>query len=178
MERGLTLSPKISYLLYKLSAYKPSNGKFQEMKSKAKICKSCKVINSSSLVNIKNGRCYTCRKIAHEKIPDNKISFLVPVTLVAISLYFLMLSINSIYFQHAIIFYRGRGFSASYEFTGMAIILPSLSFIVTFIGSFALALACCDKRREKITYIKVIAGSLLSCFVFQTVAIFFGERIS
>jgi hypothetical protein len=178
VERGLTLSPQISYLLYKLSVYKPNNGKFQEMKSKVKICKSCKVINSSSLVNVKNGRCYTCRKIAHEKIPDNKISFLVPVTLVAISLYFLMLSINSIYFQHAIITYRGRGYSASYEFTGMAIILPVLSFIMTFIGSLALALACYDKRREKATYINVIAGSLLFCFVFQLAAIFFGEKVN
>ncbi|WP_226477963.1 hypothetical protein [Pseudomonas sp. MWU16-30323] len=147
------------------------------MKSKAKACKSCQVISSAPLIKIKNGRCYTCRKKSHEKIADTKISFLAPVILGAISLYFLMVSISSVYFQHAIISYRGRGYSASYEFTGIAIILPVLSFIMNFIVSLVLALACYDKRREK-TYTKVIVGSLLSCFVFQVAAVFFGERVS
>lgn len=147
------------------------------MKSKAKICKSCRVINSTPLFKIKNGRCYTCRKIAHEKIPTKKISFLVPVTLGTISLYFLTLSISSVYFQYTVISYRGRGQSASYEFTGIAIILPALSFIMIFIGSLALTLACYDKRHEKTTCIKIITGSLFFGFVFHGIAIFFGEKI-
>jgi len=147
------------------------------MKSKAKACKSCQVISSAPSFKMKNGRCYTCRKKSHEKVADKEMSFLAPVILGAISLYFLTLSISSVYFQYTTVSYRGRGHSASYEFTGMAIILPTLSFIMFFIGFLALSLACYDKRHEKITYIKVIAASLFLGFVFHVAAIFFGEKI-
>ncbi|NWC95036.1 MULTISPECIES: hypothetical protein [unclassified Pseudomonas] len=148
------------------------------MKSKEKTCKNCQVMNSAPLVEIKNGRCYACRKIVHEKTPDKKISLLAPVTLGAISLYFLMLSISSVYFQYTTILYMGRGRSKTYEFTGVAIIFPVLSFIMFFIVFLTLTLACYDKRKEKITYIKVVARSLFFGFVFHTGAIFFGERVS
>jgi drug/metabolite transporter (DMT)-like permease len=59
----------------------------------------------------------------------------------------------------------------------MAIILPTLSFIMFFIGFLAFSLACYDRRHEKITYIKVIAASLFLGFVFHVAAIFFGEKI-
>lgn len=148
------------------------------MKSKAKACKSCQVISSAPLIKIKNGRCYTCRKKSHEKIADKEISFLAPVILGAISLYFLMVSISSVYFQYTTVSYRGRGYSSSYEFTGMAIIVPTLSFIMFFVGFLTLGLACFDKRHEKTTSTTVMVGSLFSGFVFHGAAVFFGEKIN
>lgn len=152
-------------------------GMCQAMKPKVKICKSCRMTSSTPLFKMKNERCYTCRKIAHETPATKKMSFLVPAILGAISLYFLMLSIRSVYFQHAVLSYRGRGRGASYEFTGVAIILPALSFTMIFIGSLALTLACYDKRHKKTTYIKIITGSLFSGVVLHVAAIFFGDKM-
>lgn len=152
-------------------------GMCQTMKPKVKICKSCRMPSSTPLFKIKNGRCYTCRKIAHDHPSTKKMSFLVPAILGAISLYFLILSISSVYFQYAVLSYRGRGRGTSYEFTGIAVILPALSFAMIFIGSLALILACYDKRDKKSTYIKIITGSIFSGFVFHMAAIFFGDKM-